>query len=134
MSILYHPRPGTLLLCDFDSGFRPPEIVKKRPVVVISRTHTDLVSVVPISTTTPNRIEAWHHQLEERSIPRFLDRWWVPHWAKCDIIMTVAFHRLDRFRTGQHPSTGKRLYATHVVTAEDLASIRLAVARVLGIS
>ena len=32
----FQPKPGMLLMCDFDTGFRPPEMVKVRPVVVIS--------------------------------------------------------------------------------------------------
>ena len=36
MALKYPPRPGTLWMCDFDTGFKPPEMVKKRPVVVIS--------------------------------------------------------------------------------------------------
>jgi uncharacterized protein YifN (PemK superfamily) len=133
MPIQFHPRPGTLLYCDFSTGFRPPEIVKRRPVVVISKAHQELVSVVPISTTEPLRIEEWHHQLDAKSLPRWLNRWWVPHWAKCDIIMTVAFWRLERAKAGKHPTTGKRIYLTHIVCTEDLAAIRLAVSKVLGI-
>ena len=133
MPIQFHPHPDTLLYCDISTGFRPPEIVKRRPVVVISKSHQELVSVVPISTTEPLRIEEWHHQLDSKSLPRWLNQWWVPHWAKCDIIMTVAFWRLERAKAGKHPTTGKRIYLTHVIDTEDLAAIRLAVSKVLGI-
>ncbi len=35
MPISFHPRAGRMFMCDF-SGFQPPEMVKVRPVVVIS--------------------------------------------------------------------------------------------------
>ena len=35
MTLPYFPRRGEVLICDFDSGFLPPEMVKKRPVVVV---------------------------------------------------------------------------------------------------
>lgn len=46
---------GMIVLCDY-SGFRPPEMVKRRPVIVLSprlahRQH--LATVVPLSTTVP---------------------------------------------------------------------------------
>ena len=42
--------------CDF-SGFRPPEIVKVRPVISVSRARNDaapLCTVVPVSHTRPH--------------------------------------------------------------------------------
>ena len=36
MALNFHPEPGMVLICDFTTGFRVPEIVKRRPVVVIS--------------------------------------------------------------------------------------------------
>ncbi|WP_198669160.1 type II toxin-antitoxin system PemK/MazF family toxin [Elioraea thermophila] len=56
MPILYPVAAGTILLCDDDTGFRPPEMVKRRPVVVVSPRlpHRDgLATVVPLSTTAP---------------------------------------------------------------------------------
>jgi uncharacterized protein YifN (PemK superfamily) len=32
----FHPEPGTILICDYSTGFKKPEMVKKRPVVTIS--------------------------------------------------------------------------------------------------
>ena len=58
MAIL-HPLPaGTILLCNYDSGFRPPEMVKKRPCIIISPRlphREQLCTVVPLSTTRPLR-------------------------------------------------------------------------------
>jgi mRNA interferase MazF len=46
---------GQILICDFSSGFVEPEMVKVRPVVVISpkprKSIHSLCTVVPLSTT-----------------------------------------------------------------------------------
>jgi uncharacterized protein YifN (PemK superfamily) len=56
MPLTYHPETGTILICDYNlgGGFIEPEMVKRRPVVVISPRfrHRDwLCTVVPLSTT-----------------------------------------------------------------------------------
>jgi len=131
MLIDFHPKPGHVLICDFNTGFKPPEMVKKRPVVVISKSRQQLVTVVPLSTTEPSPLEKWHHEMSESSLPVSLRG--ARHWAKCDMIATVAFWRLDRVCTGKHPSTGKRMYVSHVVSLEDLTAIRQAVLHALGL-
>ena len=59
--LTFHPKPGTLLICDFDRGFKAPEMVKKRPVVVISprrrKSTPQLCTVVPLSSSAPNPVE-----------------------------------------------------------------------------
>src|SRR3546814_2449978 len=35
-SIGEHPPTGTILTCNFDAGFKEPEMVKRRPVIVVS--------------------------------------------------------------------------------------------------
>lgn len=133
MPIHFHPKVGSILICDFTTGFKPPEIVKKRPVVVISKASQRLVTVVPISTTEPNPIRAWHHEMDPASFPAGL-RARGRHWAKCDIIMTVGFDRLDRIKAGRDQATGKRIYHNYPVTQQDLKAIRKAVLHVLGLS
>ena len=52
MGLVYHPSEGEVLKCDF-GGFRVPEMVKARWVVVISPKYLDrgsLVGFYPIST------------------------------------------------------------------------------------
>ena len=59
MALKFHPKPGTILVCDFRQGFRAPEMIKRRPVVVVSprlRNRTDLCTVVPLSTIEPRPI------------------------------------------------------------------------------
>ena len=132
LPITFHPKPGHVLICDFTTGFRPPEMVKRRPVVVISKSRQQLVTIVPISTTEPYPIEKWHHELRDGSLPVSLRG--ARHWAKCDMVTTVAFWRLDRVRVGKDPTTGKRTYVTHVVCPEDLTAIRVAVLHALGLT
>ncbi|OGP34472.1 MAG: hypothetical protein A2X88_00605 [Deltaproteobacteria bacterium GWC2_65_14] len=97
MALTFHPDAGTLLVCDF-SGFKAPEMVKTRPVIVISgrRRRVELVTIVPLSTTAPNPVEDHHHRMDPRSLPgHYADR---PTWAKCDMMATVATCRLDRIK------------------------------------
>ena len=42
-------------MCDFRTGFKPPEMVKMRPVVVVSGKRTGVGTVVPLSATAPQR-------------------------------------------------------------------------------
>ncbi|MBN1394766.1 MAG: type II toxin-antitoxin system PemK/MazF family toxin [Pirellulales bacterium] len=130
MPVNFHPKPGQVLICDFNTGFRPPEMVKKRPVVVISKCRSQLVTVVPISTVEPCPVEKWHHELQGLSLPVSLRR--KRCWAKCDMVATVALWRLDRVCVGKHPTTGKRIYVSHVVCPQDFAAIRSAVLAGLG--
>lgn len=60
MPITFSPKPGTVLLCDYDLGRTahvPPDMTKRRPVVVVSprsRHHfRSLILVVPLSTVAP---------------------------------------------------------------------------------
>ena len=36
MAITFHPKPGQILMCDFTYGFREPEMIKNRPVIVLT--------------------------------------------------------------------------------------------------
>ena len=65
MTLLYQPKEGSVLICDF-RGYEVPEIIKIRPFIVIRRHRTNklLVTVVPLSTTAPQTVLAHHLQLE----------------------------------------------------------------------
>ncbi len=132
LPINFYPKPGVVLICDFATGFKPPEMVKRRPVVVMSKCHQGLVTVVPLSTTEPIPLEAWHHELNSASLPMSLRG--ERHWAKCDVVATVAFWRLDRVRGPRHPTTGKRTYVSHVVCQQDFTAIQKAILHVFGLS
>ncbi|MEK6746405.1 MAG: type II toxin-antitoxin system PemK/MazF family toxin [Pseudomonadota bacterium] len=67
MPIKLPPYTGMILRCDF-SGLKPPEMVKIRPVLVISprpeRLSKKTCIVVALSTTTPDPIEKYHLRIE----------------------------------------------------------------------
>lgn len=133
MTLYRHPNPGDLLICDFTTGFRAPEMVKKRPVVILSprpRRTTQLCTVIPISTSVPNPVLACHHCLSMESLPEVFRT--KDNWAKCDMLYTVSLDRLDRIKGGKD-GNGKRIYLTWRITDKDLAEIRAAVLYSLGL-
>ncbi len=133
MPLTFHPHPGMVLICDFNTGFKAPEMIKRRPVVVISprpRRSNPLCTIVPLSTTAPNPVESFHHRMDPRSLPGKLSR--KETWVKCDMLATVSLERLDRVMVGKEPS-GKRIYVADPVTADDLMAIRRGVMMALGL-
>ncbi|MBB6309359.1 type II toxin-antitoxin system PemK/MazF family toxin [Xanthobacter tagetidis] len=127
MGINFHPRAGTLLMCDF-RGAVPPEINKRRPVVVITprlANRDQLAMVVPTSTTEPRSMQPFHVRLLKNYHPNEPDD--LPVWAKCDLVSSVSFARLDRFHVGH------RRFEAPMISADDLASIRKGVLAALGL-
>jgi len=127
-AITFSPDEGTVLVCDFSGGFRPPEMIEKRPCVVISkrRTNRGLCVVVPISSTPSKNPKAIVVAMPMQKYP-FLRR---DGWAKCHAPSTVSIARLSMMRD---PSTGRGLDTRNtVVDAADLASVRRGVARFIG--
>lgn len=119
----YYPRPGDVLICDDSTGFIAPEMVKHRPVVVVSgrqRHSRRLCTVVPLSTTDPHPVEAWHYLL-----PLAIPGWASAEcWSKCDMLATVSFDRLDKPHT---KTRSGRCYHTVRLTPERLTGVRQAV-------
>jgi len=135
MAITEHPAVGALLICDFWPGFREPEMVKRRPVVVISpkiRARAGLCTVVALSTTKPTPIMPYHCEITPHP-PLPLP--WLPGpiWVKGDMVVAVGFHRLDFFRSGKDRS-GKRIYRYDPLSSEDLRKVRRCVLAVLGLA
>lgn len=114
MAIQFHPKVGQILMCDFTEGFKAPEMVKKRPVLVISpsmKSRPNLVTVIPLSTTEPNPKEPYHYSLPAKSMPKTRHFQSKETWLKGDMVYVVGFHRLDLIRLNERcPSTGKRKY------------------------
>ncbi|TAA20327.1 type II toxin-antitoxin system PemK/MazF family toxin [Pseudoxanthomonas winnipegensis] len=119
MAVNFHPDPGTVVICDF-SGFREPEMIKRRPVIVLSprfRTRDKLCTVVPLSTQRPKSICEYHCQLafdpvlpEPYNEPRM--------WVKADMVSAVSFERLFLPSPGKD-SVGQRIYdVRHIGEAE----------------
>jgi mRNA interferase MazF len=126
--LTFHPDPGTIVICDFSEGFRPPEMVKVRPVVVISprRRSIQLVTVVPLSSSAPIPVQPWHIQLPDGTYPPARG----VIWAKCDMLATVGFVRLDRVKTQLQ---GRRVYQTFQLGDAEFAAILAGVRAALGL-
>ncbi len=126
MALLYQPRPGCVVMCDF-KGNVVPEMIKVRPVVVIARNRKNrqLVTIVPLSTTMPTALEDHHHPLAANPMPGKAS---VRCWAKCDMVATVSLARLDRVKGP------KRQYVVPVLPAADFEAIRRAVATALDLA
>jgi uncharacterized protein YifN (PemK superfamily) len=125
-----------MLLCDYSlGGFLPPEMVKRRPAVVISPRlpyRDGLCTVIPLSGTEPAHTVAYCVRLAlERPLPPPFDQ--AIWWAKCDMIATVGFDRLDFFHTGRDRD-GKRKYLHPVLPASDMARVKSGVLAALGIT
>jgi uncharacterized protein YifN (PemK superfamily) len=131
MAIQFHPKTGSLLMCDFN-GFIAPEMVKNRPVVVVSRPHRNIAVVVPLSTVKPSPFEPCHWEMGIASLPSSLQK--KRCWAKCDMVTCVRFARLDRVMNGKCPKTGKRIYVDQEILAVDLEEIRKALKYVLRLT
>ena len=133
MTLNYRPDAGEVLICDF-SGLREPEMIKHRPVVVVSprrRRGPAVVTIVPFSTTAPIPVENYHVAIDSRFLPGKLQG--VEIWAKCDMVYALSIRRLDRILIGKRPD-GSRTYLGGRVTTADLQSIRNGIAIALGIS
>ena len=134
MSLPFHPEQGLIVICDF-KGFVPPEMVKRRPAVVISprlRQRSGLCSIVPLSTTPPTPIMAFHHKLYvEPPLPEPYDAKF--HWVKADMIYTVSLERLTMPHVGKNLN-GKRIYIQHVIDKSDLIKIQQCVLHGLGLT
>ncbi len=133
MPLNFHPKPGTVLICDYDTGFKTPEMVKRRPVIVVSprlRQRDQLCTVVPLSTTKPDRVFEYHCEVNI-DLPQPYDS--EAHWVKADMLATVAFHRLKPLHTGKDHE-GKRKYLYPTVSSETLAEIRECIKRALGMA
>ena len=127
MPLLYQPKEGSVLICDF-RGYEVPEMIKIRPVVVIRkhRTNNLLVTVVPLSTTAPDHM--LEHHLE---LPNHLQVASPTCWAKCDMVATVSLSRLDRIKSRDR--RGKRTYVISQLETDEFFAIKVAVRKALGL-
>jgi mRNA interferase MazF len=127
MSLRFYPRMGTVLVCDF-SAFVKPEMTKVRPVVVVSPKlpyRSEIVAVVPLSTTAPRRELPYCYRLQTNYHPDEPDD--KPCWAKADMVVNIAPARLEGFKIG------RRRWIYPQMTEEDLTGVRLAIACGLGL-
>ncbi|SSY70130.1 type II toxin-antitoxin system PemK/MazF family toxin [Alysiella crassa] len=125
----YFPKQSHILKCDF-RGLIVPEMVKVRPVVIISpssRHGSKLCTVVPLSTTAPNPAMAWHVKLSRNPNP--LETETLEVWAKCNMIYTVSFERLDKFH---RKTRNGREYLSPSMNSDDFSRVLSGVQSYLG--
>ena len=134
MPLKYAVSPRTILLCDYgQGGFIAPEMVKRRPAVVVSPRlprRDGLCAVVPLSGTAPDFPVPHVVKITfDADLPHpFPQNVW---WAKCDMVATVSFGRLDLFRTGRGEN-GKRQYVHPKLSEEQFAELKRGVLAGLG--
>ncbi|MHA7875067.1 type II toxin-antitoxin system PemK/MazF family toxin [Roseivivax sp.] len=125
--IKYFPRAGQVLVCSF-RGFEVPEMVKTRPVMVISPRlphRSQIVTIVPISTSPPLHDLPFVVRLSKNYHPNERDD--LPCWAKCDMVMNLSRERLDGFKID------RRKWATPHASADNLKAVQTGVVYGLGI-
>jgi mRNA interferase MazF len=133
MPIQFHPKQGSILICNFEPGFKTPEMVKRRPVVVISpqiSVRANLCTVVALSGEEPRVKMPYHHKLD-LILPPPWDQ--GPNWLKGDMLYSVAFHRLELIRAGRDEDN-KRIYTRAQLTPEEFREVRKCVLCSLGLS
>lgn len=135
MAIQEHPDLGTILMCDYQTGFVEPEMVKRRQVVVISpkiAARPGLCTIVPLSLTPPDPVMQFHCQVD---LPEQLPDWMQKKevWVKADMMAAVSLNRLDFIRLAKSRQ-GKRMYCFTPLNAENLKKVRGAVLASLGMA
>ena len=109
-------------------------MVKRRPAIVVSpRLHyrDHLCTVVPISSSPSVKELGYVVRLEfSPSLPKPFD--YKVSWAKCDMLATVSFDRLDLFRTDRD-HTGKRRYLQPKLSELDILRVQKGILFALGI-
>jgi mRNA interferase MazF len=136
MALKFPPKPRALILCDYGlGGFRAPEMVKRRPVIVIAGNlpkRRGLATVIPLSTTPP--AEPLPYVIEliiEGGLPDPFNS--QTCWAKCDMIATVGFERLDLFRSKRLPNGQRQYLSTLKVSAIDFDRVRYGILAAIGL-
>jgi uncharacterized protein YifN (PemK superfamily) len=129
----YYPSIGEILLCDY-KGFVSPEMVKTRPVIIVSprlRRRSELIGVVPLSTTAPTFSEAYHCLIElDDPLPAPFDSKMM--WAKCDMYNVVSMRRLDRFKEAKPRHGGARRWRVGKANPAQIQALKKALLCGLG--
>ncbi len=134
MALPYPPKPGTIVICDYSHGFIAPEMVKRRPSVVISpplRHRGDLCTVVPLSGTKPDPVRPYHYYFEfDNPLPPPYNK--PGQWVKGDMLYTVSFKRLHLPFINK--LSGTRAYDIRVLEKDIFADIQKCVLCGLGMN
>lgn len=135
MAIQYHLDQGSIVICDF-RGFVKPEMVKRRPAIVISPRFRDrgkLCTIVPLSSQKPPKIMPYHCQLYFNPLlPPPYD--YMIGWVKADMFATVSFDRLFLPRAKGRDENGQRIYDKRQVSDDELNKIQKCILHAIGLS
>ncbi len=108
-------------------------MVKRRPVIVVSprfRTRDGLCTVVPLSTSEPEQVAAYHTCISfDPPLEAPYDA--TKHWVKADMIYTVGFHRLYLLFKRKDQS-GRRVYDMRTLDPDVLNKVQSCVLAGLG--
>ncbi|WP_192845092.1 type II toxin-antitoxin system PemK/MazF family toxin [Aureimonas sp. AU20] len=129
------PQRGAIVVCDYSTGFQPPEMVKRRLAVVVSPklpNRDNLCAVIPLSTTPPKAGVTYQCRVRMPADPPAPFEG-TEKWAKADMLATVSCHRLDFLRIGVDRTTGQRIYYRHTLAAEEMRKIEAALLAGLGL-
>ncbi|WAW01199.1 type II toxin-antitoxin system PemK/MazF family toxin [Oxalobacter formigenes] len=131
MAIKFSPGRGMIVICDFSHN-EAPEMIKRRPVIIMSDISMGLCTVVPLSTTAPTPKGSHHYKiLDFDTLPAPYDS--LTHWVKADMLYTVSYKRLSLPFNGKDAS-GKRDYIIKRVSDEDMKNIEKCILSALCIS
>ena len=132
VGLKFLPRHRAVVTCDY-TGFVQPEMVKIRSVVVLakSRTSDRLLTVVPLSTTRPEKLLACHHRLNRNPHPD--ESPMLEVWAKCDMVYTVSLARVNFYRTRSRRGGRAVYHSTLSVSPDDYLAIQRGVRYALGL-
>lgn len=135
MGIGGHPSRGSIVTVDYSSGFKEPEMVKKRLAVVLSpKIHGRpfLCTVVPLSLTEPKKVMPYNCRIR---IPFEMPQSWGDHerWICGDMVNAVGFHRIDLLRLGKD-SRGVRIYQTKALPDHLFKAVQRCALHGLGFS
>lgn len=133
VTVISHPQPGTIVRVDLNEGFRPPEMVKRRPCIVLSPPipgRQKLCTIVPLSTSPPRGTHPHNTLIKlDPALPHPYDS--PEMWVKGDMVLTVAFRRLRLLFS--HWDHGQRVYDVRVLDDELLERVRDCVRSGLGL-
>jgi mRNA interferase MazF len=129
----FYPDQRTILICDFN-GFVEPEMMKRRPVVVVSPKRKNgprACAIIPLSTTPPRPVDLQHCRIKlEPPLPAPYEE--VECWVKGDMIYTVSFARLSLPFLAKDVG-GKRMYDHRLLDEANFELVQNCVAFSLGL-
>lgn len=130
--LIYQPRLRAVVTCDY-TGFVAPEMVKIRSVVVLSKSKTNdrLITVVPLSTTPPDKVLACHHKLARNPHPD--ENPALEVWAKCDMVYTVSLARVNYYKTKPRRGGRATYHSTLMISPGDFLAIQRGARYALGL-